>query len=238
LWWLWIFANKRSAYYWPDSKRGGSVVERILGPLFYGILIVDGWHAYNKVVCDRQTCMAHIFRKIRGFIDAYPEYRSIMTFYLTLRRIIRDGEKLQKKRHDLDDVTFMRRLKKLKQRLHDLLAWKNPNVILKSVIKKVRRQEDHILTFVEHDDAEHHNNFGEYIIKKGVLKRKISGGSKSEEGFRAYACLQSIAMTCQLRNISFSHFMKECLVRYIRTGTPMLLAEYETSFNTAADKAA
>jgi len=238
LWWLWIFANKRSAYYWPDPSRGGSVVERILGPLFYGILIVDGWHAYNKVVCDRQTCMAHIFRKIRAFIDAYPEYRSIMTFYLKLRRIIRDGEKLQAKRHDLDDVTFVRRLKKLKQRLHDLLAWKNPNSVLKDVIKKVRRQEDHILMFVEHDGAEHHNNYGEYIIKKGVLKRKISGGSKSKEGFRAYATLQSIAMTCYLRNISFSHFMKESLVHYIRTGKPMLLAEYETRFNIAANKAA
>ena len=59
-----------------------------------GILIVDGWHAYTKIVCDRQTCMAHIFRKIRAFIDAFPQYRSIMKFYLKLRRIIRDGEKL------------------------------------------------------------------------------------------------------------------------------------------------
>ncbi len=238
LWWLWIFANKRSAYYWPDPLRGGAVVERILGPIFYGILIVDGWHAYNKVLCDKQTCMAHIFRKIRAFIDAFPEYRSIMKFYLKLRRIIRDGEKLQAKRRDLDEVTFVRRLKKLKQRLHNLLAWKNPNIILVNVIKKVRRQEDHILMFVKYNGAEHHNNYAEYIIKKGVLKRKISGGSKSEEGFRAYATLQSIAMTCYLRNISFHHFMKECLVHFIRTGKPFLLSEYETRFNIAANKAA
>ena len=238
LWWLWIFANKRSAYYWPDPSRGGAVVERILGPLFLGVIIVDGWHAYNKIVCAKQTCMSHIFRKIRAFIDAYPEYRSIMTFYLKLRRIIRDGQKLQTKRHDVDEVAFQRRLKRLKQRLDDLLAWNNPNEILENVIKKVRRQQDHILTFIEYDGAEHHNNYAEYIIKKGVLKRKISGGSKSEEGFRAYACLQSVAMTCQLRNISFSHFMKECLVQYIHTETPMLLSEYETRFNRAAEKAA
>ncbi len=35
LWWLWIFANKRSAYYWPDGSRGGQVVERILGPILF-----------------------------------------------------------------------------------------------------------------------------------------------------------------------------------------------------------
>jgi len=238
LWWLWIFANKRSAYYWPDENRAGSVVERILGQIFYGLLIVDGWKAYNNILCAKQTCMAHIFRKIRAFIDDYPQYRSILKFYLKLRKIIRDGEKLQKKRHDLEEVIFQRRLEKLKERLHDLLTWKNPNTVLEDVIKKVQRQKDHILTFIEHDGAEHHNNYGEYIIKKGVLKRKISGGSKSEEGFRAYASLQSIAMTCQLRKISFTNFMKESLIHYIRTGKPMLLAEYESRFNTAANKAA
>ena len=229
LWWLWIFANERSAYYWPDPTRGGSVVERLLGEVFFGILIVDGWHAYTKIVCDRQTCMAHLFRKIRAFIDAFPQYRSIMKFYLKLRRIIRDGEQLQAARGRLSELIFQRRLKALEQKLDALLEWKNPNDTLKEVIKKVRRQKAHILTFIKHEGAPHHNNYGEYIIKKGVVKRKMSGGSMSAEGARAYACIQSVAMTCQLRGISFHRFLKASLVCYIRTGRPMLLAEYESS---------
>jgi len=232
LWWLWIFANERSAYYWPDKTRGGPVVERILGGVFLGILIVDGWHAYNKIVCDRQTCMAHIFRKIRAFIDAFPQYRSIMKFYLKLRQIIRDGEKLQARRGELSDLVFRRRLKVLDEKLDELLKWKNPNDTLKGVIKKVRRQKEHILTFIEHEGAPHHNNYGEYIIKKGVVKRKMSGGSMSANGARAYACIQSIAMTCQLRGISFHQFLKASLVCYIRTGKPMLLAEYEVDLKS------
>ena len=234
LWWLWIFANERSAYYWPDKTRGGPVVQRRLGEVFLGILIVDGWHAYTKIVCDRQTCMAHLFRKIRAFIDAFPQYRSIMTFYLKLRRIIRDGEKLQAARDKVSELVFQRRLKALEQRLNTLLEWKNPNDTLKEVIKKVRRQKDHILTFIKHDGAPHHNNYGEYIIKKAVVKRKMSGGSMSAEGARAYACIQSIAMTCQLRGISFHRFLKDSLVCYIRTGRPMSLAEYEANSKSTA----
>jgi hypothetical protein len=49
----------------------------------------------------------------------------------------------------------------------------------------VRRQKGHILTFVHHDGAPHHNNYGEYIIKKGVVQRKMSGGSMSPDGVRA-----------------------------------------------------
>lgn len=238
LWWLWIFANERSAYYWIDKTRGSPVVERLLGEVFYGILMVDGWHAYTKIVSAKQTCMAHIFRKIRAFIDAYPQYRSIMQFYLKLRKIIKDGEKLQNTRGKIDEFSFQRRLKALKSRLYELLKWKNPNDILKEAISKVRRQKEHILTFVEHDGATHHNNYGEYIIKKGVLKRKVSGGSMSEEGAKAYACIQSIAMTCQLRDISFHGFLKASLLQYIRTGKPMLLVEYEVGIGKKTEKLA
>ena len=99
-----------------------------------------------------------------AFIDAYPQYRSILTFYLKLRKIIRDAEKLQAACAGLDEMAFRRRLKALERRLGELLKWKNPNDVLKEVIKKVRRQKEHILTFVNHDGASHHNNYGEYII--------------------------------------------------------------------------
>lgn len=227
LWWLWIFANKRSAYYWPEKSRGSLVVERIIGKFFLGVLITDAWCAYKSITCYKQTCMAHIFRKIRKFIEAYPQYRTVMTFYLKLRRIIRDGEKLQKLRENIGEIVYLRRLKLLKNRLQELLKWKNPNPILLEIIKKVRRQEKYILTFVEHEGIPHHNNYGEYIIKKGVLKRKVSGGSMSEAGASAYACLQSIAQTCHLRRISFFNFMRTTLIHYIRTGKPILLSEYE-----------
>ena len=82
--------------------------------------------------------MAHIFRKIRAFIDSFPQYRSIMKFYLKLRRIIRDGEKLQATHDGLSELVFQRRLKALEQDLDALLKWKNPNDTLKEVIKKVR----------------------------------------------------------------------------------------------------
>ena len=67
-----------------------------------------------------------------------------MKFYLKLRRIIRDGETLQAACDGLSELVFQRRLKALEQRLDALLEWKNPNDTLKEVIKKVRRQKEHI----------------------------------------------------------------------------------------------
>lgn len=236
LWWLWIFANSRSAYYWPDRQRGSPVVAKILGDVFAGVLITDAWCAYHKILCMKQTCMAHILRKVRKFRDAYPEYYTIVMFYKRLRRIVEDGEKLRRVRAEIGEQAFARRLELLKKRLRTLLCWKNPNSVLKEVIKKVARQEAYILTFVSYEGVPTHNNFGEYVIKKGILKRKVSGGSMSAEGAMAYARIQSVAMTCHLRGLSFLDYLQKCLIHYIRTGKALLLREYEQQCSASKEQ--
>ena len=68
------------------------------------MLITDAWGAYNAVDClFRQTCMAHVFRKIRRLVQDNPDARSILRFYLRLKRILRDGERLQQRAAQLDE---------------------------------------------------------------------------------------------------------------------------------------
>lgn len=99
------------------------------------------------------------------------------------------------------------------------------------------RQKEYILTFVRHDGVPKHNNYGEYIVKRGILKRKVSGGSMSAEGAMAYAQIQSVAMTCHLRGFSFRDYLFKCLIHYIRTGKALLLVEYEQQFTTTESRA-
>jgi len=227
-WWLWVFGTQDTAYFTVDESRGGSVVRRVLGEIFLGLLVVDGWSAYLKLICEQQSCMAHLLRKIRKFRDAFPHLSSIVKFYVKLRRILRDGERLQADRKKLGEMVFQRRLERLKKRLEKLVNWPDPDEILQEIIKKVKRQQPRILTFVEHPDAPCHNNYGEFLIRIGVLKRKVSGGSVSAKGANAYAILLSIYVTCRLRGISFPKYMKESLRHYMRTGKPMLLGTYST----------
>lgn len=226
-WWLWAFGTADSIFYTIDKSRGSDVVRRVLGEIFLGVLIVDGWGAYLSLTCEKQSCMAHLLRKIRKLYEAFPELSSIYKFYIKFRKILRDGERLQEQRAKLGEEIFKKRFKELNTRLDDLLKWDNPNDILKDIIKKVERQKPRILTFVENPGVPCHNNYGEYIIRIAVLKRKVSYGSKSSQGADAYAILLSIYRTCKARKISFINFMKTSLKHYIRTGKPMLLKEYK-----------
>ena len=226
-WWLWVFGTQDTAYFTVDKTRGSSIVRRVLGEIFIGVLVVDGWNAYLYLLCEQQSCLSHLLRKVRKFRDVFPHLADIVKFYLKFRRIIRDGERLQQNRDQLGELVFQRRLKRLKQRLADLLQWPNPDNILEEIIKKVKRQQPRILTFVEHPDVPFHNNYAEYLIRIGVLKRKISGGSVSAECAQAYAILLSIYTTCKLRGISFPQFLKQSLKHYIKTGKPQSLKSYQ-----------
>jgi len=116
-WWLWVFGTQDSAYFTVDKSRGSSVVRRVLGEIFLGLLVVDGWNAYLQVICEQQSCMAHLLRKIRKFRDAFPRLSSIVKFYVKLRRILRDGERLQADREKLGEKVFQRRLKRLGKKI-------------------------------------------------------------------------------------------------------------------------
>ena len=234
-WWLWVFGTERSAYYTVDKTRGSDVVRRLLGEIFIGVLVVDGWSAYLSLICEQQTCMAHVLRKIRKFREAFPHLVDIVKFYMKLRRILRDGERLQASREELGEEVFQRRLKKLKDRLEALVNWPNPDEILEEIIKKVKRQQPRILTFVEHPGVPNHNNYAEYLIRIGVLKRKISGGSVSVEGANAYAILLSIYTTCRLRGISFPRYLKASLKHHIRTGKPLSIEAYSNRIHAQSD---
>jgi transposase len=236
-WWLWVFGTQDAAYFTVDKSRGSQVVRRVLGEIFLGVLVVDGWSAYLSLTCEQQSCLAHLLRKIRKFCAAFPQLKDIARFYIKFRRIIRDGEKLQAQREELGELVFRRRLKRLEKRLAELLEWPDPDEVLQEIIKKVKRQQPRILTFVEHPEVPCHNNYGEFLIRIGVLKRKISGGSVSAEGAHAYAILLSIYVTCKLRKISFPKYMKASLAHYSKTGKPMSLAGYAESLKPAAKAA-
>ena len=237
-WWLWVLGNQQWAYYTIDKSRGKDVVRRMLGDFFLGVLVVDGWKAYLFLDCEQQSCMAHLLRKIRKLHKAFPNLRSVFKFYVKFRKILRDGERLQAQREELADAVFQRRLKKLHTRLDQLLKWSNPNDILKDIIKKVKNQQPRILTFVEHPNVPCHNNFAEYLIRIGVLKRKVSFGSKSAKGAEAYATLLSIHSTCKLQKIPFHDFIRKSLVNYIGKGQPLLIQEYQSIQNQQNQKVA
>ena len=79
------FQSTDSTFYKTDNLRGKDVVRRILGEIFIGFLVVDGWTVYLFLDCEQQSCMAHLLRRIRILHVAFPKLMSILAFYVKIR---------------------------------------------------------------------------------------------------------------------------------------------------------
>lgn len=79
-WWLWVFGTQDTAYFIVDKTRGSVVVRRVLGAIFFGVLVVDGWSAYLSLICEQQSCLSHLLRKVRKFRDGFPHLTDIGSF--------------------------------------------------------------------------------------------------------------------------------------------------------------
>jgi hypothetical protein len=70
--WLWVFCTGKITLYAIAQRRGHEVPEAILGEDFDGILVVDGWSAYDVLSCQKGRCNGHILRRCRDLLAGQP----------------------------------------------------------------------------------------------------------------------------------------------------------------------
>ena len=95
---------------------------------------------------------------------------------------------------------------------------------IKALVKRLKRHESELLTFLHHRDVAPDNNHAERQIRGPVNSRKISYGNRSERGSQAQAILMSIFRTYHLRGINPFMALKSSVETWISTGSVAPLA--------------
>jgi len=215
--WLWCFANGQVCYYLIDRCRGSPVLQRFFGEAFDGILLHDFWAAYESIdVADRQYCLVHLLRELEK-VDQHntsPEWRA---FAKTLRRLLRDGIRLRK-RPDFTPQRYRSRILRLGRRLDALIATDGADPDVRRLLKRLRRTQDHLFTFLDYPEIPFENNFAERQIRPAVVLRKNSQSNRSDRGATTQAVLMSIYRTLRLRGHDPLQTLTDALRTYLQTG--------------------
>ena len=216
--WLWCFTTREATFYLIDKSRGSPALQRFFSDEFSGILITDFWGAYNKLkVALRQVCWVHLFRemeKVDKYLDTSDDWPS---FAKKLKRIMRDGLRM-KKRSDLGDEKY----ESLKARLHVRLdkmikrEWKNTHA--RRLVKRLRRHQNDMFTFLDHEDVSSDNNHAEREIRPAVIMRKNIYANRSKKGAYTQAVMMSVYRTLKLRNHDPIKTIAAAVETYITTG--------------------
>lgn len=215
--WTWCFRAPRFTVFHIDPSRGSEVLRSVLGDTFGGVIGCDYFSAYHKYMADSgatvQFCMAHLIRDIR-FLAEQPN-----------PSVARWGEKL------LDW------LRKLFHTLHRQDQWTpqkfalRMEVIRRGFLQQVRRppswseartlaarfrggEADHYFTFLTQPGVEPTNNLTEQAIRHVVIDRRVTQGTRGDDGMRWCERAWSVLATCAQQGRRAFQFLHDAILAH------------------------
>ncbi len=206
--WLWVFASSSVVVFW-ISNRSAELITNVLGKDFMGWLMSDGFRVYRQFL-KRIRCWAHWVRKARGLAESYQKESQAFGI-MTLDFLNMLMEAIKQAREKPPD----RPLSEIYQA--QLLSFRAVCEAMKpSAHKKTRALAvemladwDVIFTVLDHPHLPLTNNEAERALRHWVILRRISYGTRTEQGSRIFAMLASVIETCRLR--------QQCPWRYLES---------------------
>lgn len=204
--WVWCMVNEEVAWYRVHRRRSYKVVKPILQDQTGKLIVHDRLPTYNQLAeetgCAQQVCWAHILRDTKKLAKNYEE---ATTVHRRLKSIFRKAKSLAPHGTQQDVEKLLARIDYFGE-LH--FKHKSIRTFRNSICKKHRNNLFH---FVTNPAVPSTNNGTERAIRKVVIIRKISNGSRSEKGARILETLLSVIETLRLQGKNPLDEMKRLL---------------------------
>ena len=84
-------------------------------------------------------------------------------------------------------------------------------VMLDETIASTRKRKDRLLKVLVYPEMPLHNNGSEIAVREGVIKRKISYGTRSEAGKVAWENQLTILDTCRKQGVSYFEYIRDII---------------------------
>jgi hypothetical protein len=197
--WLWYFGCRYWSYYVIDRRRGTKVVNRVIGKVFEGVLLVDFWGAYNAIeTWAKQRCIFHLYTALEKVDLQRPRDALWRDFRQKLKRLFKDAVRLLEN-EKIDQPTLDRRHQLLEDRLDALIAVLSDHKDVRRIQKRLRRHRRELFTFLDYAPlVSPYNNHSEQQMRGPVMCRRISQGNRSLAGATAQAILMSLFRSMEL----------------------------------------
>lgn len=198
-WWEWVFVTATAVLHVIRPSRAVDVIEAVMGSARAGTWVCDCFPAQLNAPAERfQLCLAHQIRNLQGLIDQAPR----LQWARELQALFRAAIHLGKRRAELTERGFTRRVTEMEHRLDRLLARPVKTPAAGALVKRYRKHRAHLLVFLHDPAVPPHNNAAERALRPSVIHRKVTGGFRSAWGAHAYAALASVVDTAKLRGQS------------------------------------
>ena len=177
----------------------GSVLEHGVNPQL--AIVSDDAGQFNVLL--HGLCWIHaerVLAKLVGFNDA--QRKDLDTVRATVWQLYRDLKAYKVK-------PSAEAKQALEARFDALCATQTCFVSLNLALKRMHRNKRELLLVLDRPDLPLHNNLSEGDIREYVKRRKISGGTRSEDGRRGRDTFASLKKTCRKLRVSFWSYLND-----------------------------
>lgn len=204
---IWNFNTPKFKYLTYRKTRGKIVVEEIIGKEFEGVLVSDFYASYNTHLGYHQRCWVHLLRDIEKLVEKHPKVKQVKTWAYQLKKLYQQAKFYSgPDPGKYPDVRSQQqqRWKKATYFRDKLLKLCKPhldkNAPMKTLCQRIDKYQDELFLFIADPKVPTDNNSAERSLRHSVIARKISGGTRSDQGSTTKFILASLFGTWKLQN--------------------------------------
>ncbi len=195
----WLFCTLLISLFRFRQSRSAQVAMEVFGQKrLLGALVVDRYAGYNKVLCRRQYCYAHLLREVQDLGKEFPQQPEVQRFVQTLAPLLAQAMKLRTQ--GLKLLEFREQACQIKAQMVQSVqaAAQHPGV--QNIQNIFRQSASRLYHWIRHPSIPAENNQAERELRPLVIARKISFGSQSERGLQTREVLMSVLHTLTKRS--------------------------------------
>ncbi len=207
--WIWVARGDDVVYYAIGSRTKEMAQELLKG--FHGNLMSDGCQSYRHMP-NRLRCWAHLERKAKGLKESWDKTAAEFGAYVLagfegLRTAVyRMREQSDEERQPEQKTCEEKRIELM---LHCVRHVDNSHDGIGAFAFEILNDTKAIFRVLQEPDMPLTNNLAEQALRPLVIMRKISYGTKSDEGSRSVAWLASVVGTLKIRQHECWSFLGE-----------------------------
>lgn len=203
---VWTFSTPTERYFLRRG-RGKGVVDEVLDDSFSGVLVSDFYAAYNHYPGLKQRCWAHLLRDIHNEKVGCPDNTGLAQWAAGVHQIYEEAKAFVSPQAQQRQQAQLRLEEKLLALCRPFLNNNdNNNNDLSAAQGKLCRRIDRFIkelfVFVAHPAVPSENNAAERSLRHLVISRKISGGTRSDQGTSSKMALASLFGTWRARGLN------------------------------------
>lgn len=200
--WLWVLSSAEVSLYL-IGHRTAEMFENVLGGCYHGWLMSDGYAVYRGYQ-HRLRCWAHLTRKARGLVESLDGHQAQRFGQHTLTLLEELMEAVYQAREGPPTVALPEHYAAGLAEFKALCEshWDCEHKKTQALAREFLNDWEAIWRVLQYPQLPLTNNEAEQALRHWVIARRISYGTRTEQGSRAFALLASVIETCRKRKIS------------------------------------